>query len=58
VLLSRPPGYPLDIGAEQVDIGRFEQLVVDARAAAARGASDAAGRYDAVAPVVAWSGAG
>jgi predicted ATPase/DNA-binding SARP family transcriptional activator len=30
-LITRPPGYVLDVGAEQVDALRFEQLLAEAR---------------------------
>jgi DNA-binding SARP family transcriptional activator len=33
VLITRPPGYALRIEREQVDLGRFEQLVAEARRA-------------------------
>jgi DNA-binding SARP family transcriptional activator len=33
VLVSRPPGYLLDVTPEQVDLGRFERLLAEARAA-------------------------
>jgi class 3 adenylate cyclase len=32
VLLTRDPGYALDISAEQTDLGRFERLAAEARA--------------------------
>jgi DNA-binding SARP family transcriptional activator len=31
VLLTRPPGYVLDVPAEAIDLGRFERLVAEAR---------------------------
>ncbi|MET0834810.1 MAG: BTAD domain-containing putative transcriptional regulator, partial [Actinomycetota bacterium] len=34
-LVTRPPGYLLEAGPEQVDAGRFERLVAEATAAAA-----------------------
>src|SRR5215468_12758791 len=34
VLLTRPPGYLLDAGPEQVDVSRFGRLVKDGTAAA------------------------
>src|SRR3954467_3194959 len=34
VLLTRPPGYLLNIAPEQTDAGRFERLLAAARAAA------------------------
>jgi peptide/nickel transport system substrate-binding protein len=37
VLLTRPPGYLLDVEPEQVDVLRFSQLVTDGTAAASRG---------------------
>src|SRR6516165_4655874 len=37
VLLTRPPGYLLDVGPEHVDVLRFGQLVKDGTAAAGRG---------------------
>ncbi len=37
VLLTRPPGYILDIEPDQVDAFRFGQLVKDGTAAAAQG---------------------
>ena len=33
VLATRPPGYLLHVGAEELDLGRFERLVEEARAA-------------------------
>ncbi len=33
VLLTRPPGYVLDVDRDQVDLGRFHRLVARARAA-------------------------
>jgi DNA-binding SARP family transcriptional activator len=33
VLVTRPPGYVLQIDAESLDLGRFERLVVAARGA-------------------------
>ncbi len=32
VLVTRPPGYLLDVRAEQVDVGLFERLIRDSRA--------------------------
>jgi len=32
ILLTRPPGYVLDVDTEQIDLGRFERLVAEARA--------------------------
>jgi DNA-binding SARP family transcriptional activator len=32
VLLTKPPGYVLDVDREQIDLGRFERLVAEARA--------------------------
>ena len=32
LLLTRPPGYSLDVDADQIDLGRFERLVAEARA--------------------------
>ena len=46
VLLTQPPGYVLRIGAEQVDAGRFERLLADARAAAADQPATALARLD------------
>jgi ABC-type transport system substrate-binding protein/DNA-binding SARP family transcriptional activator len=37
VLLTRSPGYLLDVGRDRVDAFRFEQLVAEAAAAAERG---------------------
>ena len=37
VLLTRPPGYILDVAPDHVDAFRFEQLVRDSAAAAGRG---------------------
>ena len=37
VLLTRPPGYLLDVEPEHVDVLRFGQLVKDGTAAAGRG---------------------
>jgi len=37
VLLTKPPGYLLDIGRDRVDAFRFEQLVEEGTAAAGRG---------------------
>jgi DNA-binding SARP family transcriptional activator len=31
VLVTKPPGYRLEVEAEQLDLGRFERLVADAR---------------------------
>jgi DNA-binding SARP family transcriptional activator len=39
-LMTRPPGYLLEVGPEQVDILRFERLVADARRADPDRASD------------------
>src|SRR5829696_2815652 len=36
-LVTRPPGYLLKAGPEQVDAGRFERLVAEATAAAGEG---------------------
>ena len=36
-LVTRPPGYLLKAGPEQVDAGRFERLVAEATAAAGKG---------------------
>src|SRR5262245_8857460 len=33
MLVTRPPGYVLQIEAENVDLGRFERLVAEARGA-------------------------
>jgi class 3 adenylate cyclase len=33
VLVSRPPGYLLEVAPEQLDLGRFERLVAEARTA-------------------------
>ena len=33
VLLTRPPGYVLDVDVEQIDLGRFERLVRESRGA-------------------------
>jgi hypothetical protein len=33
VLVTRPPGYVLRVPREQIDLGRFERLVADARSA-------------------------
>ena len=33
VLLTKPPGYVLQVATESVDLGRFERLVVEARGA-------------------------
>src|SRR6266545_947965 len=37
VLLTKPPGYLLDVGRDRVDAFRFEQLVEEGTAAAGRG---------------------
>jgi YVTN family beta-propeller protein len=37
VLLTKPPGYVLDVGPDHVDAFRFERLVKDGSAAAGRG---------------------
>jgi DNA-binding SARP family transcriptional activator len=42
-LVTRPPGYLLEAGPEQVDAGRFERLVAEAAAAAAADGPRAAG---------------
>jgi len=42
VVLTRVPGYVLDIGAEATDIGRFERLATDGRKALAAGDTAAA----------------
>src|SRR3954454_13234030 len=39
-LITRPPGYLLEVETEQVDILRFERLVADARRADPERASD------------------
>jgi DNA-binding SARP family transcriptional activator/ABC-type transport system substrate-binding protein len=42
VLLTKPPGYLLDVGPDRVDAFRFEQLVAEATAAAGQGDNDRA----------------
>src|ERR687886_283437 len=41
VLATKPPGYVLQIGREQTDLGRFEQLVEQARVLAPAERADA-----------------
>jgi DNA-binding SARP family transcriptional activator len=43
VLVSRPPGYMLDVPADAIDLTRFERLVAVAQAALADGACVSAG---------------
>jgi YVTN family beta-propeller protein len=42
-LVTREPGYVLQVPAEQIDVGRFELLVAEGRSALAAGDADAAG---------------
>jgi DNA-binding SARP family transcriptional activator len=42
VLVTRPPGYLLELDHEQLDAARFDRLAAEARRAAARGSPDAA----------------
>jgi predicted ATPase/DNA-binding SARP family transcriptional activator len=41
-VVTRPPGYVLDVPAESVDVGRFERLVAEGRKALAGGEAAAA----------------
>jgi DNA-binding SARP family transcriptional activator len=43
-LHTRPPGYALQVEADQVDLRRFERLVADARAALEAGRAEGASR--------------
>jgi predicted ATPase/DNA-binding SARP family transcriptional activator len=46
VLVTRPPGYLLELDHEQVDAARFDRLVAEARRSAARDSPDAARQLD------------
>jgi DNA-binding SARP family transcriptional activator len=42
VVVTKPPGYVLDVAAEAVDVGRFAQLVSRGRAALVAGEAESA----------------
>ena len=42
VLRTQPPGYVLEVGADRLDLSRFERLLADGRAALAKGDATAA----------------
>jgi DNA-binding SARP family transcriptional activator len=42
VLRTRPPGYLVEVGPDELDLGRFERLAAEGRAALAAGAADKA----------------
>src|SRR3954449_12538864 len=44
LLVTRPPGYELRVGSDQLALTRFESVVGDARAAAAQGQTGEAAR--------------
>jgi DNA-binding SARP family transcriptional activator len=46
VLITRPPGYLLELDHERVDAARFDRLVAEARRSAARDSPDAARLLD------------